>query len=175
MSSTLQWKRKFSLSEQLVRVSKVTRASLPTAARKMKWRFGRKSRFEPQACYSNPKALAKRNASHRKSTQVLLLALTCIPFGHPLAFTCEDLRLLWTCSNLGRKSAQLASRLATQRKWMQVFASHSNFFGNLLANLMPLFEQESQTISLFPFWQDGFCHGAKFGKLKPRRAKRKQG
>ena len=40
------------------------------------------------------KALAKRNASHRKSTQVLLLALTCIPFGHPLAFTCEDLRRL---------------------------------------------------------------------------------
>ena len=118
------------------------------------------------------KALVKRNASHRKSTQVLLLALTCIPFGHSLAFTCEDLRRLAFDLNMYKFWTQVrptcVSPLATQRKWIQVFASHSNFVGNLLANLMPLFEQESQTISRlsrFPFWQDGFCHGAKFGKL----------
>ena len=35
------------------------------------------------------KALAKRT---RKSTQVLDLPSTCVSFGHPLAWTCIDLR-----------------------------------------------------------------------------------
>ena len=106
---------------------------------------------------SDSKALAKRNASHRKSTQVLLLALTCIPFGHPLAFTCEDLRRPAFDLNMFKFWTQVRPTCVSFGHSTQVDASFRKSFQlcwKPLANLMPLFEQESQTISRlsrFPF------------------------
>ena len=73
-------------------------------------------------------------ASHRKSTQVL---------------TCEDLRSL----AIGWPNATQVERKSFAKVAEFLFFCFF-FFLNLLANLMPLFEQESQTISRlsrFPF------------------------
>ena len=54
------------------------------------------------------------NASHRKSTQVLLLALTCVSFGHQLALTFIDSRGLATAfvqlASLASKNLRLLAR-----------------------------------------------------------------
>ena len=63
------------------------------------------------------KALAKGNTRYRKPAQVLLLALTCLRFGHPLAMPCvcfEHVQIL-----------------DSSPPNLQVFASHSNVFATM--------------------------------------------
>ena len=62
-------------------------------------------------------------ASRHKSTQVCDLRSICVSFGHPLAWTCDNLCwLALTCVDFGRAQiwTQVFYRLATQRKSTQV-------------------------------------------------------
>ena len=81
----------------------------------------------PSACPDTQfKALAKRT---RKSPQVLDLRSTCVSFGHPLALTCDDLRWVWSSSNLyasRRKSSPFGQPTQVDTNWSQV-----NFVWNL--------------------------------------------
>ena len=76
------------------------------------------------------KALAKRT---RKSTQVLDLRSTCVSFGHPLTSTCDDLRWLWSSSNMDasrRKLLPFGHPAQVDTSWSQVIYCYKNTLTN---------------------------------------------
>ena len=77
-------------------------------------------------CLWNCCKVAKQSASYPKSPksmQVLLLVLTCLSFGYPLALTQHWLAR--TCNDLHATCIQLVSCLPHHCKWEQVFDSEN--------------------------------------------------
>ena len=68
-----------------------------------------------------------------KSTQVLDSCSTCVSFGHPLAWTCIDLRWLWSSSNLDasrRKFLPFGHPAQVDTSWSQVICCYKNALTN---------------------------------------------
>ena len=63
-------------------------------------------------------------ASRRKSTQVFDLPSTCVSFGHPLEWTCDDFLWLWSSSN----------SYASRRKFFTVWPPNVQVDGRMQDN-----------------------------------------